>query len=237
MSYDQPTDDLGASAPRRSKRRGARSALIAVATTALVVLAASTAVLAADRFADNIASVHRAGVGFVADAGITTGCGDGSAYCPNEPVTRDQMATFMHRLSGHAAGVDPSVDAETLQGLTPDDLAGLTSEDVKALIQDATPTVFWAVVTANGSLARSSDGVVSSAQLDPVGRYEIYFDRDVSACAYTATTGNPQTLGSISNGGAMFVGPRANEPTGIFTIATDADGNAQDRSFHVMVTC
>ena len=30
-------------------------------------------------------------------AGITTGCGDGTGFCPEKPVTRAQMAVFLHR--------------------------------------------------------------------------------------------------------------------------------------------
>jgi hypothetical protein len=33
----------------------------------------------------------------VADAGITQGCGDGSRFCPEAPIGRAQMATFLAR--------------------------------------------------------------------------------------------------------------------------------------------
>lgn len=102
------------SAHRRPPRRGWHILLGAVLGAVLVL---PSAVLAADRFGDTVPSVHRDGVGFVADTGVTAGCGDGSDYCPDEPVTRAQMATFMHRLAGHADGVDPSVDAATVQGI------------------------------------------------------------------------------------------------------------------------
>ena len=36
--------------------------------------------------------------------GITGGCGDGTIYCPNDPVTRDQMAVFLVA----AAGIAPA---------------------------------------------------------------------------------------------------------------------------------
>jgi hypothetical protein len=49
-------------------------------------------------FADVPAS-HRAAAWIeqLADEGITTGCGDGSIYCPSDPVTRWQMAIFLVR--------------------------------------------------------------------------------------------------------------------------------------------
>ena len=50
----------------------------------------------ADHFADDAGSVHEADINRVADAAITLGCGSRS-YCPANPVTREQMAAFLHR--------------------------------------------------------------------------------------------------------------------------------------------
>jgi hypothetical protein len=49
-----------------------------------------------DFFSDDDSSPHHNAINRVAEAGITTGCGGGK-YCPNEPVTRAQMATFLTR--------------------------------------------------------------------------------------------------------------------------------------------
>jgi hypothetical protein len=49
-----------------------------------------------DYFADDAGSVHEADINRVAQAGITFGCADG-AYCPQTPVARDQMASFLAR--------------------------------------------------------------------------------------------------------------------------------------------
>jgi hypothetical protein len=46
---------------------------------------------------------HAKGIGAVARAGITTGCGPGR-YCPNETVSRAQMATFLQRALDLPAG-------------------------------------------------------------------------------------------------------------------------------------
>ena len=66
----------------------------------------------------NEGDTHAAGIQWLVDNAITGGC-DADSYCPQQPVTRAQMATFMHRLSGNS-NVLPSVNAETLQGLTAD---------------------------------------------------------------------------------------------------------------------
>ena len=99
--------------------------VLILAVTGVAVVAAAVGALAADRFADVAGDhPHAEGIGWVADAEITLGCGDGAEYCPSDEVSRGQMATFMHRLSGNAPGIAPSVDAATVQGHTPADLEG-----------------------------------------------------------------------------------------------------------------
>lgn len=51
-----------------------------------------------DYFSDDENSVHEADINRLAAAGVTTGCG-GGRYCPSAAVTREQMATFLHRAS------------------------------------------------------------------------------------------------------------------------------------------
>jgi hypothetical protein len=46
---------------------------------------------------------HHTTITRIATAGITAGCGGSENYCPSDPVTRDQMATFLHRGLGRAA--------------------------------------------------------------------------------------------------------------------------------------
>jgi hypothetical protein len=81
---------------RRRKRVTVAAAV--VAAVALVPLA-----WASDFFGDVPASnPHHDDVGAIAGAGITTGCGPG-AYCPEQAVRRDQMASFMRRGFGRLA--------------------------------------------------------------------------------------------------------------------------------------
>jgi hypothetical protein len=53
-----------------------------------------------DRFRDvGPSSTHAAAIGAVAKAGITLGCSsDGRSFCPNETVSRSQMAAFLQRV-------------------------------------------------------------------------------------------------------------------------------------------
>jgi hypothetical protein len=88
----------------------------------VALLAAGTiGAVAAMQFSDvSPTSVHAPGIGFVADTGVTVGCG-GTRFCPEDPVTRAQMATFMHRLSGNAE-TPPSVNAASLGGMDAEDV-------------------------------------------------------------------------------------------------------------------
>lgn len=51
-----------------------------------------------DSFTDDTNSVHEPNINIVATNGITVGCdADGTRFCPNQSVTRDQMASFVGR--------------------------------------------------------------------------------------------------------------------------------------------
>lgn len=49
-----------------------------------------------DYFGDDGVSAHQAAINALAAAGVADGCGAGS-FCPNEPISRGQMATFLQR--------------------------------------------------------------------------------------------------------------------------------------------
>jgi hypothetical protein len=49
-----------------------------------------------DWFDDDDGSTLEASINAMAEAGLTGGCGDG-AFCPNQSVTREQMAAFLVR--------------------------------------------------------------------------------------------------------------------------------------------
>ena len=68
-----------------------RAEMASFLARALALPAAST-----DYFWDDAGNIHEGNINAVAQAGITLGCG-GGAYCPNSPVTRDEMASFLAR--------------------------------------------------------------------------------------------------------------------------------------------
>ncbi|MFN2486115.1 MAG: S-layer homology domain-containing protein [Acidimicrobiia bacterium] len=53
------------------------------------------------RFTDDDGSIHKPDIEAIADLGITLGCSsDGLKFCPNDSVTRAQMASFLSRALG-----------------------------------------------------------------------------------------------------------------------------------------
>ncbi len=102
-----------------------RRTVLVVVLAALVgaLVAVPIAVYASHQFTDvpNTNPFH-ADIDWLADAGVTKGCG-GSSYCPKDNVTREQMAAFMRRLSGNDPGVAPSVNADKVDGYSAQQLA------------------------------------------------------------------------------------------------------------------
>jgi len=92
----------------------------------------------------------------------------------------------------------------------------------------------FAVIAANGTLARGSKSVVKSDRLD-IGQYDIIFNRDVTDCEINATLGSFQ-VGPIFLG---FIGVASEfkNPDGVFVLITDEKGAFLDAPFHVSVIC
>jgi hypothetical protein len=120
-----------------TKRRRFMTAALLVAG----VMLAAGAVAASDRFSDvPDSNVFHDDIAWLAQNGVTAGCNppENSLYCPDDQVTRGQMAAFMRRLAtgqvvdaGRAAFAD---EAALIDGYEPVDfsprIAGDTFEDV-----------------------------------------------------------------------------------------------------------
>ncbi len=101
----------------RFDRRWVRLAGVALA---IALLAYPAAVWAGDRFADvPTTNVFHDDISWLADAGVTKGCNPpaNTQFCPDAPVTRQQMAAFLKRLAESR-----TVDAGTVIGLEGTDL-------------------------------------------------------------------------------------------------------------------
>ena len=92
--------------------------LLILAALALFVVPVA-AIAAGGAFIDDDTSIFEGDIDWMAANGITLGCNPptNDRYCPDDDVTRGQMAAFMHRLA-----VNKVVDAATLDGKTASDL-------------------------------------------------------------------------------------------------------------------
>jgi hypothetical protein len=107
----------------RHSRLLVRLGLIVALMAALAFGSAIGVVLASHQFADvPDSNIYHNDIDAIADAGVTTGCGGGN-YCPNDYVTRGQMAAFLNRLGALAPGKVPVVNADRLDGLDANELA------------------------------------------------------------------------------------------------------------------
>src|SRR6266542_735154 len=82
-------------APHRTLRRS----LVVTLSVALSLLLFSLGAVAFHDFSDvDTAAFYHDDVHWLKEMGITLGCG-GTLFCPDDPVTRGQMAAFLHRAS------------------------------------------------------------------------------------------------------------------------------------------
>lgn len=197
-------------------RSGLPAAVIGGA--ALMITTAGAALAGHSSFRDGPFGVHENGIHFVADAGVTTGCGDGSRYCPGDPVSRGQMATFMHRLSGNAESVPPSVNAATLDGLDSSSLqrrmrVGFRSEQIDPFGEGLVYCPDGGVVL-NGSYTLSVTRENTAAGVPVVVVDQAGYDPDVGSGLYRVVVLRPD--GSAwPHGGSVTVtcGPASLLPT------------------------
>lgn len=102
-----------------------RSLKLVLAMAVVVTVLAPVAVIAAGgTFVDDDASEFESSIEWLAANGITSGCGE-DTFCPEDNVTRGQMAAFMQRLATKKV-----VDAAT--AVTADSLGGISASELLA---------------------------------------------------------------------------------------------------------
>ncbi len=105
------------------------------------------------------------------------------------------------------------------------------------LLTACSGTHVWAVVNADGSLARTSVacGTTTSAPLG-TGSYQVIFPRNITHCAFTASVGLASFSGSTAPGYATVVG-RAGTTNGVFIQTFNSAGTLTSLGFHLIVDC
>jgi hypothetical protein len=150
--------------------------MIAVA----VVLAIPVAAAAGTVFEDvDDADVHIDGITFLKESGVSIGCDTDNNFCPQDNVTRAQMATFMHRLSGNDENTEQSVDADKVDGFEANQIvrASFDLVDSGALLGvDGTAAETTMVAPTDGFLLIHASAEVDTASTGDTIACEIHID-------------------------------------------------------------
>jgi len=129
--------------------------------------------------------------------------------------------------------VEQLASIEEQPPLSAEAAAEATAQLIPATFAGMPPTAqtFFAVVNANGTLARGFQAV--SAQRLATGAYQVIFNHNVTGSAYVATIGTAAAAGPPS--GEISVSPRSGALNGVFIAVRDSAGNSADRPFHLAV--
>jgi hypothetical protein len=98
--------------------------------------------------------------------------------------------------------------------------------------------MLWAVVNADGTIARSDGASIGASGLIPgfAGSYQVIFKRNVTGCVYVATIGNAGA-GNPAHG-SIVVAARAGNAAGVFVETRDTPtGPLVNHPFHLFVNC
>jgi uncharacterized low-complexity protein len=98
----------------------------------------------------------------------------------------------------------------------------------------APATRLWAVVNPNGTIARSA-GMVGGSLREDTGTYLLFFNRDVSACAYVGSLG--QADGDVPPAGDVGATNLLSDANGLYVRTYNGGGSLADQPFHLAVLC
>jgi hypothetical protein len=174
----------------RVPKRWVRIAMI-VGVTALIV--APLTAIASHSFTDvPDSNTFHEDIAWLADADVTKGCNPpaNTQFCPDDEVTRGQMAAFLRRLAENqvvdaatavtaetATNAEAAANADTLDGLDSSDFVG-TEGGLSV----------WAALYATGTSIQNQIGVASITE-ESTGVYLVDFDRDVPEFPVVNVTG------------------------------------------------
>ena len=95
-------------------------------------------------------------------------------------------------------------------------------------------TRLWAVINANGTVARGS-GIGTGTFREDTGIYDVFFNRDVSGCAYVGSLGGPDA--GTPPAGTVAATNLFGAPRGLFVITRNSAGSNANLPFHLAVFC
>ncbi len=95
-------------------------------------------------------------------------------------------------------------------------------------------TKLWAVVNSNGTIARSA-GMVGGSGKEATGTYLLFFNRDVTGCAYVGSLGG--SSGGVPPAGDVGATNLLDAANGLYVRTYTGGGALADQAFHVAVLC
>lgn len=151
---------------------------VAAAVVLTTMLVAPAAILASHRFTDvpDTNTFHEE-ISALADAGVTHGCTT-TQYCPDQTVSRQQMAGFLDRLGALSPDEDPVVNARAVMGneirtaIVPVDITNANNNNEECVARD---TLFE---QETGAIRPGSEyveffTVVEAPEVDSLGSWDI----------------------------------------------------------------
>lgn len=206
-----------------------------VLAIAMTVFAPVAVIAAGGHFNDDEDSIFEDHINWMADAEITLGCNPptNDRYCPDDNVTRGEMAAFMRRLAQYL-GAEDGTPAEADHAATADDadtLDGLDAGDLQPM---------WALVEGDdGSIIAQSGGIEVTRGF--TGGHYIDFGTDVTGHAILATLqwGDAGMISAAICGGVtdetVFCVVGDDTPEWVFIETLDEAGDAADSDYYVTV--
>jgi hypothetical protein len=92
----------------------------------------------------------------------------------------------------------------------------------------------WAIVNADGTLFRGSQGIVSSVR-DSAGQYVVTADRSLANCFFQATLGGNTPDAGLT--GDISVNPVSANPNQLYVRTGDNTNVNSDRAFTTLIRC
>ena len=136
------------------RRQNRRALSLIVSAAVLLTLAVGPAVVSAGTGDfDDVprTNVFYNDIAWMADSGVTAGCGS-ARFCPDDSVTREQMAAFMHRLAKNQV-----VDAGSLGGVSAADYVTHSEIGTGAIDADTVDGLHASSFLRSGAKAVDSD--------------------------------------------------------------------------------
>jgi hypothetical protein len=95
-------------------------------------------------------------------------------------------------------------------------------------------TNLWAVINPDGTVARGS-GTAAGTLREDTGTYDVFFDRDVSGCAYIASLGGAD--GGTPPDGTVGATNLIGESKALYVKVRNSGGTNANLPFHLAVLC